>query len=277
VIPSVDLMRRKLWQISSTILHNAYFPGFLGIRLYEGFLKGFCTPTLNCYSCPAAFLSCPVGALQNFIAMRMFPFFVVGFVGLVGAGVGRMTCGWLCPFGLLQDVMKKASSRVIRLPRWMGNLKYGSLLIVAILLPLFLMEPWFCKLCPAGGLEGAIPWAAAGAAGARAVAGLAIGSFFWVKMAILAFFLLAMVFVKRPFCRTFCPLGALFSLFNKISLVRLHVDMEACNQCGLCQEVCPVDLTAYLEVDSPECIKCLECTKCPNQAITVRFGVGGGG
>jgi ferredoxin-type protein NapH len=271
-------MKRRVWQIVSAVLHNAYLPGYLGISVYQGFLKGLCVPTLNCYACPGAFMSCPIGALQHFAMGRQFPFFLVGFMGLVGVGIGRMTCGWLCPFGFLQDMMKKISRRVVKLPRWMGKLKYVSLVILAILMPFFLADQWFSKLCPAGAVEGALPWALGGwgpdsAAGFDVVS--MIGSLFWIKMALLGAFLVGMIFIKRPFCRTMCPLGAIFSLFNRISLVRLQVDTKACTECGLCERMCPVDIKPYWEADSPECIKCLECTKCPNHAITVRFGLGG--
>ncbi len=276
---SVALAKRRLWQSLSTILHNVYVPGFLAMTVYQGALKGFCAPTLNCYACPGAVMSCPIGALQHFVIGRQVPFFLLGFLGLVGAGVGRMTCGWLCPFGFLQDMMKRISGRRVRLPRWLGKLKYVSLAILALLLPLFLGEMWFSKLCPAGGIEGAIPWTLGGrgpdsAAGFDVVS--LIGPMFWIKMVILGAFLVGMVFIKRPFCRTMCPLGAIFSLFNKASLVRLHVDRRACNDCGLCERMCPVDLRPHLEIDSPECIKCLECTKCPKGAIGVGFALKGG-
>lgn len=267
-------MKRRLWQIIATVIQNGYIPGYVGFKLYDGFLKGFCVPTLNCYACPGAFMSCPIGVVQNFVAQRMIPFVVIGFVGLVGAGVGRMTCGWLCPFGLLQDALKKITTRKARLPRWMGKLKYVALVVLVVALPFFLMETWYCKLCPAGGLEGGIPWAAGGSLGAEAMEGLAIGRLFWVKMVILGGFLLAMVYVKRPFCRTFCPLGAIFALFNKVSLVRLHLDRSSCNDCGMCSRVCPVDLDVVRELDSPECIKCLDCTRCPSGAIKTHFGLG---
>ena len=285
--------KRRPWQITSTILHNAYLPASIGLVVYRGFLylptlskitifqgplKGFCAPTLNCYACPGALMSCPIGSLQHFAIRHQFPFFLVGFLGLVGVGVGRMTCGWLCPFGFLQDLLKKISRRVVRLPRWMGNFKYASLVIIAILLPFFLGELWFSKLCPAGAIEGAIPWTAAGAAESPELAGLdvssMIGTFFWMKMAIAGVFILAMVFIKRPFCRMACPLGAIFSLFNRISLVKLRVNYKLCTDCGLCERVCPVDLKAHRELDSPECIKCLECTKCPTGAIKASFGLG---
>ena len=156
-------MKRRIWQAISTVLHNAYLPGFFGITVYQGFLKSFCVPTLNCYACPGALMSCPIGALQHFAMGRQFPFFVVGFLGLMGGAVGRMTCGWLCPFGFLQDMMKKISRRVVKLPRWTRNLKYAALVILALVLPFLLNEMWFSKLCPAGGVEGAIPWVLGGA------------------------------------------------------------------------------------------------------------------
>jgi polyferredoxin len=270
-------MKRRLWQTISTILHNAYLPAFSGITIYQGFLKGYCTPALHCYACPAAFTSCPIGSLQSFVIRRQFPFFLIGFFGLVGMGVGRMTCGWLCPFGFFQDLMKKISKRVLRLPRWMRYLKYVSLVVIAILLPFFLGEMWFSKLCPAGTLEAAVPWAVVGSSDSPEWAGLdvraMIGTFFWLKMAILAFFIGVMIFIKRPFCRTSCPLGAIFSLFNRLSLVRLHLIKEHCDQCGLCDRICPVDLDVVRDLDSPECIKCLECTKCPTGAIKTTFGL----
>jgi polyferredoxin len=105
--------------------------------------------------------------------------------------------------------------------------------------------------------------------------GLQVGYFFWLKMALLAGFIVAMIFIKRPFCRTFCPLGAIFSFFNKISLVRLRLEESRCTDCGLCARMCPVDLNAYKELDSPECIKCLDCTRCPTGAIKAEFGLGG--
>ncbi len=270
-------MKRRVWQLSSTIIQNGYLPGFLNLTIYQGFLKGYCVPTLNCYACPGAFCSCPIGTLQHFSMTNRFPFFLIGFLGVVGTGVGRMTCGWLCPFGLLQDMLKKITRKVVHLPQWMGNLKYLSLILIAIALPFFLKDMWFSKLCPAGGVEAAIPWAIGGSSRSPDMAGLnvrsMITSLFWIKIAILSFFLVAMVFVKRPFCRFACPLGAIFSAMNRISLVKMKFDSKKCTSCKICNRVCPVDLDVPSQLDSPECIKCLECTKCPEKAISVVFGL----
>jgi len=88
-----------------------------------------------------------------------------------------------------------------------------------------------------------------------------IGTLFWIKMGILAAFLALFLFVKRPFCRTICPLGAIYAFFNRISIVSLQV-RESCNDCGKCTDLCPMDLAAQTEINSENCIKCLDCVQC---------------
>jgi ferredoxin-type protein NapH len=261
-------------QAISAYAHNFYITGFITVGLYQGALKSLCSPGLNCYACPAAGFSCPIGTLQHYGAIRQFPFLLVGFLGLLGMGLARFSCGWLCPFGFFQDMMKKISKRVVPLPPKLTYLKYAFLIVPAIVLPIWLAESWFSKLCPAGSLTGAIPWALMDTSRSPVLAGMEvrplIGTLFWIKMAILAGFLVAMVFIKRPFCRLMCPLGAILSLFNRFSILRLVVNKDVCTRCGFCQDVCPVDLRSYDEVDSANCIKCLECTKCPAGAVKIK-------
>lgn len=266
-------MKRRITQIISTCLHNFYITGFISVSLYQGVMKSFCAPGLNCYACPAATFSCPIGMLQHYGVIRQFPYFLVGFLGLLGMSVARFTCGWLCPFGFFQDMMKKISKRVVALPHRLTYLKYAFLVIPAILLPIFLGDSWFSKLCPAGAIEAALPWVFMDTSRSESLMGMEvrplIGTLFWIKMAILAGFLVGMVFIKRPFCRLMCPMGAILSLFNRFSVLRLHVDKQACTGCGLCHQKCPVDIYPYSQVDSTNCIKCLECTKCPEGAIKI--------
>ena len=104
---------RHAVQAAWALLTNSYLAGFARGTLYKGRLKGLCVPGLNCYSCPGAVGSCPIGALQSVLGSRKFGFsyYVVGFLVLVGALTGRFVCGWLCPFGLIQELLHRIPFR----------------------------------------------------------------------------------------------------------------------------------------------------------------------
>jgi len=163
--------RMRLWvQIVFTAVTNGYLLGFLTGRIYTGPTKAACVPGLNCYSCPGALGSCPIGSLQAVLGSRdyKFSFYVVGFLLFFGSIFGRFVCGWLCPFGLVQDLLYK-----IPLFKKRKNLpghkvliwaKYVILVLFVILLPLLVVDftgqgdPWFCKyICPSGTLAAGIP------------------------------------------------------------------------------------------------------------------------
>jgi ferredoxin-type protein NapH len=267
------LRARRYLQVSAALVANPWFYYFKSRMIFQGSPKGVCFPGMNCYACPLALYSCPIGSLQHSFASRSMGAFlyVAGTIGLIGALVGRMACGWVCPFGLLQELLYKVPLPKFRLARWAGHFKYLALGILAVLMPLLLREHWYSRLCPVGTLEGAIPLQAMPPSGVPRTV-LQPGVFFWLKIAILAVFLLWMMVTKRPFCRTACPLGAIWSMFNPISLYRLEVDGDSCNRCDKCREVCPVDINVYDNPNSAECIRCLECKgACPNGAVTSGF------
>lgn len=247
---------RWRYQLTTAVLANSFF---------FPVLKFFPCPVFNCYACPLAIFACPIGTLQHFFIIGAFPFATLGILGLTGAMVGRMTCGWLCPFGYLQDLLAKLKKKKWVIPKWLFYFRYATLVVLVIWLPWWLKAPWFSKLCPAGTLQAGIPWLLL-KADIRAQAGLVFG----VKIAILAFFLLWMVLSKRPFCRTTCPLGAIFSLFNKVSLIKLEVSQEPCTGCGNCQDVCPVEIDIRDDPNSMNCIRCLECTSCAHVTWGIR-------
>lgn len=156
-------------QLLFTIVTNGYMYGFLEGKIYRGGLKYACVPGLNCYSCPGAIASCPIGALQALLNQRGFqvPFAALGVLFLFGSLLGRFVCGWLCPFGLAQDLLHKIPvfHKKKRLP-FHHILKYGKYLVLILLVcigSLFLFGgyakvPAFCKyLCPSGTLLGALP------------------------------------------------------------------------------------------------------------------------
>jgi len=222
---------------------------------------------MNCYACPGAIFACPIGTLQHFAAIHQIPFYTLGVLCLIGALAGRLACGWLCPFGWLQELVYGLGRR-FRWPRWhvserAGWLRYAFLIVLVGLVPFLTLEPWFCKLCPVGTVEAGIPLLLI-YSDLRAQAGW----LFVVKVAILSGFVIWMMSSKRPFCRFVCPLGAIWSPFNRLSTLRLAVDEATCTRCDECRRVCPVDICVYENPDSTRCIRCMECIRvCPTGSI----------
>lgn len=267
---------RLVIQILFTAVTNGYAVGFVKGRIYQGDLKSVCVPGLNCYSCPGALGSCPIGALQAVLGSpgKNFSFYVIGFLMAVGALLGRFVCGWLCPFGLVQDLLYRIPfyKKVKSLPghRWLRYLKYLILVVFVILLPLIAVDiigqgsPWFCKLiCPAGTLEGGwtLPIL-------NASLRPALGWLFTWKSFLLILILFLSIVSYRPFCKYLCPLGAVYSLFNPFAFYRLRVDESKCTKCGACSEICPMEITVHEKPNSLECIRCGRCkATCPTGAI----------
>ncbi|MCR5253829.1 MAG: 4Fe-4S binding protein [Treponema sp.] len=267
---------RLIIQASFAALSNGYVKGFTAGRIFEGKSKFLCVPGLNCYSCPGALASCPIGSLQATLNARQYriSLYVAGLLVLFGTILGRFVCGFLCPFGLLQDLFFKIPfvKKIRKLPcekglRW---LRFFFLAIFVILLPMFVIditglgEPWFCKfICPTGTLEGGVPLVLLNSA-MRGAAGFL---FKW-KLLILIITLLSSIVIYRPFCRYVCPLGAIYGIFNKISFYRIKIDSEKCTKCGACQKSCKLDIPVWKNPDSMDCIRCGECkSACPQKAI----------
>ena len=267
---------RTVVQLVFTALSNGYIQGFAEGKIFRGKIKVVCVPGLNCYSCPGALGSCPIGSLQATLGDRKykFAFYILGFLMVIGALFGRFVCGWLCPFGLVQDLLYKIPflKKLKKLPgdRFLKFLKYLILIVFVILFPLFAVDifgqgkPWFCEyICLSGTLGAGVPLAVLNE-GIRSV----IGWLYAWKVAILMALLLLSVLVYRPFCRYICPLGAVYGLFNPISLYRYKIDESKCTDCGACQTACKLDIKTFKTPNSMECIRCGDCIRaCPYSAI----------
>ena len=266
-------MKRIIVQILSAIGINSYFFAIPKKAIYQGPLKGFPCPTLNCYACPLARFACPIGSLQHYAAIRAMPFYLMGVFGVTGFSVGRAPCGWLCPFGFIQDLLYKIKTFKIQIPRFMSYLKFAILVIVAILLPYLTHESWFSKVCPVGLLEGGIPIIAWNPkTGGLAELRHLIGWLFFAKLGILMFILGLSVISKRPFCRLFCPLGAILAVFNKVSLLQINRKRGEynCEDCNMCKSVCPMDVNIYQDLTDIDCIRCGKCIyECPEGALFI--------
>lgn len=276
--------RRKLVQALSGLALNGHLAGFITGQIYQGPLKRFCVPGMNCYSCPGALGACPIGSLQNFLGHRKtprFPFYVLGWLCLLGVIVGRFICGWLCLFGLLQELLYKIPTPKIKVPekldRWLRRLKYVFLLVFVILLPIILRDemgvsaPYFCKwICPVGMAEGGIPLLILN----KAMRPAAHFLYAW-KLGILVVIVLLSIVIHRPFCKYICPLGAFYGLFHRFSFLRLNCDESKCVHCGLCARSCNMQVDPSKHPNSAECIRCGECVAaCPVNALSLSFKQG---
>jgi len=271
---------RPLIQAVFTLLSNGWLPGFFKGTIYQGKLKSICLPGLNCYSCPGALGACPIGSLQTTLTAAEYKIalYVSGFLIAVGAALGRFVCGFLCPFGWIQELIHKIPfpKKYKKLPgekilRW---LKYPILLLFVILLPMFFVDvtgigkPWFCAyICPAGTLEAGIPLVLANAALRQT-----LGFLYTWKLLILAILLFLSLIVWRPFCRYICPLGAIYGFFNPIALVRHKVDQNKCTSCGACNKACPMALPVQQKPNAPDCVRCGKCREaCPENALELIY------
>lgn len=263
------LASRSWIQALSAVFLNSWFLGRAGTG-------GFCAPALNCWACPSANFACPLGALQYSAGTArlalgsgagvwsVLPVYVLGTVFGFSVLLGRFMCGWFCPFGWLQDLLARLRRRHLRLPPWTGYLRYVFLVGLVFVVPYYTQEPWFSKLCPQGALQGGLlqpllhPELRVG-----------MGTWWYLKQALLLAWLVAFIFVRRPFCRLMCPLGALFALFYRVCVLQIRLDPARCTGCGWCARICPTGLDPRRHAGSHLCVFCLQCRKCPHEAISI--------
>ncbi len=362
------MAKRPSWKHRFRRISQVFF--LFALNPYFFMYRGVCFPAMNCWACPAAAFGCPIGAIGNFLVKGIVPFFAIGLMLLAGALVGRMICGWVCPFGLIQDLLARVPVKKLRFPKALTYGKYVLLIVTVFLIPIFfgiekkptgthVSDFFFCNYCPAGTLEAAIPvrlfgsrfdggeeeagaasgeeageeagedeagggmfdepdeslwgddgeemggggeemdgggeemdgggeemdggeegdlwgdddddmggdddWLAgedgAGGEDEAALAGVSDTLKFWTstRMWVLYIFILGFMFFRRPFCRGFCPIGAVFALLNRFSFFRMRVKADLCRECNACGKKCPVDNQVYSSPGSDDCIRCLEC------------------
>ncbi len=223
---------------------------------------------------------CPFGAVETlwrtwtsgqFVPKTHPSNIVLGVALLVSAVVaGASFCGWICPFGTLQDGLTWLRTRLkvpaVRVPqaidRW---LRYGRYLMLGLILYMTIstVRLWFADIDPYRTLFG-------------------LGWLFefnlaeqWLAYAVAVAILVGSFFIPRFWCKYACPLGGALSLTNHFSLLRIHRTESTCKSCALCNRPCPmgIDVAEANPFVSANCINCLECVEtCPRHAtLEVRF------
>jgi ferredoxin-type protein NapH len=232
-------------------------------------LHGIPGCVFHCYSCPLSSFGCPVGIAANYAALLPVtlevPYLLLGMLLLVGALGGSIVCGWACPFGFLQDLLGRVTTRKIALPGWVGYIRYVVLVGLVLLLPAMLgfkgiafddQVVSICRLCPAGALEAGVPYSLQSLLAGK---GWIMSGF---KSGLLVVFFASALLIHRPWCRIFCPLGGFLSLCNRFSLFHLRFNPKECIECNLCRTRCHMGVKVDQKVNVSGCIRCLECSTC---------------
>lgn len=271
---------------------------------YAGFvvpgIVHFVWPSIHCYACPLSVWICPIGALQNFVKAGRFPFFVVGTMFGAGVGFGRAVCGWVCPFGLLNDLlagMNRFRTRLgtveLLLAVFLGlfsisaalvDLRAGMAIALVSFFALFAIRRFylfkylflvvtvgaaivcadtiFCKVCAVATFEASIPYAFNPSA---AVPVGPLSGPFLIHLAVGALAIVGILWARRFWCRYICPFGAIMGLTNRFSALRLTRDPQKCDPrtCkAACIRACPMGVTAITRLKSVDSTDCIRCGDC---------------
>ncbi len=287
---------RKITQFLSIILFNA---GLFGVGSWPILLPVMYTLGIQQKTVGDAF-----AMLQWMLHDLVFPWLPLASFLLVAVFLGRALCGWVCPFGLVQDLLgyvkKKRMELSMRTHDLLVNVKYvilGIILLISVTLALSLatgviqgykaalgaLAPApFSALSPADTLFAVLPTmvSALGNTSLDALAAgiLVVRPLLWARLAIMVTILVLAVYIPRSWCKYLCPHGAALAFLNRFSFLGLKRDPLKCTKagCRTCVEVCPMyvpilDLP-WEKFTDPECIYCLKCADaCTTKAIKPKF------
>ena len=170
--------------------------------------------------------------------------FMIGFTVVTTLLFGRVFCGFLCPFGALQDLITRIVPRRLQrsFPQRIHDraiyVKYGILLLIVVLAAVPAQISVYQYFEPFGTVfylsSSPLLWSIAGG------------------------FLVASAVVPRFYCRYACPLGAALGVASFLSIFRIR-RVEQCGPCKVCEQACPTGAIRGAEIDFKECVRCNVC------------------
>ncbi len=110
----------------------------MNLNMFGISFRKICAPGFNCHGCPWATTACPVGVFAYSSAVQQIPLLAISTVLAIALFSGRLVCGFICPFGLLQDMLARISRRKLKIPRFLRHGKYVLLLLLVVVLPYML-------------------------------------------------------------------------------------------------------------------------------------------
>jgi len=269
-------------------LSQLFFVGFIAYTAIIHTLVGETGDTVTA----SAEAYCPMGGFEtlykyvtsggSFVQHTHLSNLVVFVAMLASVVVLRSAfCGWVCPFGALQEGVMALSKRLQKRFRVLKN-GVKALKARTAGLPLAKIDRYaryFKYVVLAWLTWGTItygymvfrdvdPYSAL-----LSLVEFSVGT----GTVVLAIVFILSFFVERPFCRYACPLGAINGIVSQVSPMRLERNDSLCKGCAICNVACPVALPVATanKITSPECIGCLECVEvCPrNGALEMKVGL----
>jgi polyferredoxin len=186
---------------------------------------------------------------------------------------GAVFCGYICPFGSIQEWVGKLGKRLFphRYNRFIpgkidGVLRYLRYVVLALVV---YQTAASVKLV----FQDYNPY-------------FALFNFFTNEVAVSAYAILGItlvlsLFIERPWCKYACPYGAVLGLFNTFRIFKIRRKEETCIHCGLCDKTCPmnIEISQTKTVSNHQCISCYQCTSddtCPvSDTVIIALGKGG--
>ncbi len=222
-------------------------------------------------------LACPLGFLERSLAARQllpeWPWALSVVVIIIA--LGRVFCAWMCPSVLLRRVfgdkarLPSRRQAAIKGTNWDAYSSYA--ILGGVLVASYIFQfPVFCLVCPVGLFFGAL----------YAVLNVVHLNPPGLELVLFPAMLVLELWVLRDWCRSICPLGALYSIIGNFNrFLQPAVDKQKCFittkgvSCQACKGACPEGIDLTREVMAPKsCTKCLQCSdRCPAKAINIRL------
>jgi len=289
---------RKLTQFFCFLILNAIVLGWTPTPIL--------LPILNGLSTPQKTVGDAFATLQLMLYNTTFPWLPIASFLLIAIILGRATCGWICPFGFIQDLLgyikRKHKEISLRTHEDMINVKYGILAVTLLIsiasaltlalgigqgftrtFGVFAQAP-FEVLSPASTLFSTLPkialdaryvipmWLETGDIAGNILSGIgSLPILFWVQFAIMVAIIVLGVYVPRSWCRYLCPHGAALAFLSKFSFLGLKREPVKCTkaECHACVEVCPMKVPILdLPWEKFTDPECIYCLKCVETCST---------